>query len=232
MCGCLSRHFPSFSGWFLFYSFRGLRRFPLPLLFPESLLFTTLSCLTFVFPLFLIILVTSALKRSRENTLVLPQLLKPHSYDVSSPRSLTHSLFLSPSLSLTASPRHRFSHSLTHCILLFLRLSFLLVTPPLPSFTKLREIFTRHKAESLKWPPGVAAVPSPPHVNSYLSPVKPRGGLYITSVVRAANRTHTHLTKHHFPAFDLTSTPKTPQKSNNWTKSRRLCSCKWMYAVK
>lgn len=100
MCGCLSRHFPSFSGWFLFYSFRGLRRFPLPLLFPESLLFTTLSfCLTFVFPLFLIILVTSALKRSRENTLVLPQLLKPHSYDVSSPRS--HSLTFSLSLPLS-----------------------------------------------------------------------------------------------------------------------------------
>lgn len=48
MCGCLSRHFPSFSGWFLFYSFRGLRRFPLPLLFPESLLFTTLLLLSHV----------------------------------------------------------------------------------------------------------------------------------------------------------------------------------------
>lgn len=140
------------------------------------------------------------------------------------PRSLSHSLTFSLSLSLTASPRHRFSHSLTHFITCFLSLSVLVLAPPLPSFTKLTEKSTRHKAESLKWPPGVAAVPSPPHVKSYLSLLDGLVGPYITSVslVRAANRTHTHLTKPQFSGFIRTSTPETHHNGDYDTKPHLL----------
>lgn len=128
----------------------------------------------------------------------------------------------SVSLALTISLSSRLLHgtdyhSLTHFITCFLSLSVLVLVPPLPSFTISTEKSTRHKAESLKWSPGVAAVPSPPHVKSYLILFGPRVGPYITSV-RAANLIHTHLTKPLFSGFIRTSTPETPQHGDYCTK--------------